>query len=154
MIGDALQLAAVPGCAVSDWADAGPNRAGCEVDLSPAYAKQCTRATRGVIFDRTNGAVTISDVIEKPAGDVRWAVVTDARIKIDGKSVMLEKNGKCLILQRDDNMGGDWREFSLLPPTTEENRNEGFRMLGFHAARCGEVRLRVSWHLRPEPPQR
>ncbi len=150
VIGDALQVAAMPGCPVSDWTPEKLGSTSCEIDLTPAYAKQCARAMRGVTFDKTNGAVSIKDLVEKPVGDLRWAVVTDASVRLDGKSVMLEKNGKRLILSREDDMGGEWREFSLLPPTPEQNKNEGFRMLGFVVARGEELRIHVKWRLATE----
>jgi hypothetical protein len=153
VIADALQEAPMPGCPVTPWREEGQQASRCEIDLTRAYAKQCASAKRMVTFDRGTGAVTMTDVLEKPAGEVRWAVVTDASIKFEGREVLLQKNGKTLVLRRDDDSGGAWQEFSLKPPTAEENQNKGYRMIGFRVAQSDPIKLRVHWQLAPNKPK-
>jgi hypothetical protein len=148
MIADALQEAPMPGCPVAPWKEEADQLASCEIDLTRAYAKQCASAKRMVFFHRMNGGVTLEDRIEKPAGDVRWAVVTDARVTIQGRTVTLQKNDKTLVMQREDISGGEWQEFSLQPPTEQENSNKGFRMIGFDVPPGDQVKVRVGWELR------
>lgn len=149
VIGDALQAAPMPGCPVSPWSEEKGQLSSCTIDLTRAYAQQCALAKRLVTFDRGTGGVTLEDRIEKPIGEVRWAVVTDASIKIQGREVLLQKKGKTLVLRRDDIMGGDWQEFSLKPPTAEENQNEGYRIIGFCVAQSDQVKVRVQWQPAP-----
>jgi hypothetical protein len=59
----------------------------------------------------------------------------------------LRKNGKTLVLERDDETGGAWQEFSLKPPTDQEDDNEGYRMIGFIAPEQEQLDLRVSWQI-------
>jgi hypothetical protein len=154
VIGDALQEAPMPGCPVTPWKKEVDEILHAEIDLTKAYSKQCVKAKRAVFFHCANGAVTLEDRIEKPMGDVRWAVVTDARISILGRTVTLQKNGKTLLLQREDITGGEWQEFSLIPPTEQENRNKGFRMIGFRVPASDQVKVRVSWKLSTNEKER
>jgi hypothetical protein len=147
VIADALQAAPMPGCPVTPWQEEVDQLVGCEIDLTRAYAKQCASAKRMVFFHRANGGATLEDRIEKPTGDVRWAVVTDARFTIQGRTVKLQKNGKTLIMQRKDITGGEWQEFSLQPPTAQENTNKGFRIIGFRVSPSDQVKVRVGWEL-------
>lgn len=146
VIGDALQLDPEQGCPVTPWVENGM-QSQCEIDLSSVYAKQCASAKRHVSFDRSQGRVEMSDKIRKPMGAVRWAVVTDADVKIEGQKVLLQKNGKTLVLQRDDAAGGAWQEFSLVPATMAEEQNKDYRMVGFLAPAQEELDLRVSWQM-------
>jgi hypothetical protein len=147
VIADVLQETPMPGCPVTPWKEEGDQLASCEIDLTRAYAKQCASAKRVAFFHRKNGGVSMVDLIEKPSGDVRWAVVTDALCTIQGRSVKLQKNGKTLIMNRLDISGGEWQEFSLQPPTAGENANKGFRMIGFLVPASDQVKVRVAWEL-------
>ncbi len=149
VIGEALQSTPMPGCSVTPWSKANEQSASCEIDLTRAYVKQCARARRTVTVDLGTGAVTMTDLVEKPVGEVRWAAVTDAAIKFQGREVLLQKKGKTLVLRRDDMMGGDWQEFSLKPPTKDENQNNGYRIIGFRVAQSDQVQVSVQWQLAP-----
>lgn len=147
VIADALQEVPLPGCPVTPWKEEADEITSCEIDLTPAYARQCASAKRMVFFHRKNGGVTLEDRIGKPTGDVRWALVTDARVTFQGRMVKLQKKGQTLIMQRQDDSGGEWQEFSLQPPTEQENSNNGFRMIGFSVPRGDLVEVRVGWEL-------
>ncbi len=139
-----LQKAPEKGCLVSPISREGSKR-GVGVDLAPAYAGQAEEVGRVVTFDLADGSVGIIDIVKKPVGPVRWAVVTKATPKIEGSRVILEEDGKRLILERRDKAGGTWEEYSLKPKTEREQQNKGFRLIGFTAPPAEELRLEVGW---------
>ncbi len=96
-------------------------------------------------FDYATGTVRLTDSIKKPAGPVRWAVITKAQPSFRGNTVILREAGRSLELTRHDACGGTWREFSLKPPTPEENQNTGFHLIGFEAPAAAALQLEVSW---------
>lgn len=70
------------------------------VDLTPAYARNAKLAKRGFRLDRTTEVVTVQDEIDMKYNDSEyyWFMHTEADINIsqDGKSAILEQNGKKL----------------------------------------------------------
>ena len=141
-----LQAAPKEGCPVSPVKLAGTNSS-TVVDLSRAYQDQAESVNRGAMLDAADGSVRIIDTIAKPAGPVRWAVVTKAKPKFEGDRVILEEGGKRLILTRHGKAGGKWEEYSLQPKTGEEQQNKGFRLIGFTAPKGDELVLEVGWKL-------
>jgi hypothetical protein len=141
-----LQGAPKEGCPVSPVKQAGANSS-TVVDLSRAYQDQAESVNRGAVLDAADGSVRIIDTIAKPVGSVRWAVVTKAKPKFEGNTVILEEGGKRLVMTRHDKAGGKWEEYSLQPKTKEEKQNEGFRLIGFTAPKGDELRLEVGWKL-------
>lgn len=134
------------GCPVSPVKQDG-TRSGAVVDLGRAYEGQAESVKRSAVLDAKDGAVRMTDTIAKPAGPVRWAVVTKAKPKFEGDTVILEEGGKRLVLTRHDKAGGKWEEYSLKPRTKEEKQNEGFRLIGFTVPQGDELRLEVGWKL-------
>jgi hypothetical protein len=120
-------------------------------DLAPAYQKQAAAVKRTAAFDSKTGTVTMEDHVTAPAGPVRWAAVTRAKVRIDGPRVTLEESGKQLVLTRGDNHGGDWQVSDATPPTSRENPNRDFRIVHFSAPAAAELRLRVAWEPLPHP---
>jgi len=118
-----------------------------DVDMGRAYAGQAENVLRKVTFDESNGSVSIHDRLEKPVGPVRWAVVTKAKPKIDGTRVILEEAGKRLILERHDQAGGQWEEYSLKPKTEREQQNQGFHLIGFTVPATDALELKVGWKI-------
>ena len=143
-----LQAAPKEGCPVSPVMQAGTQHVAV-VDLSRAYQDQAKNVERRAMLDEADGSVRITDIIRKPAGPVRWAVVTKAKAKFEGNTVILEEAGKRLVMTRHDRAGGKWEEYSLKPKTKEEQQNGGFRMIGFTAPEGEELRLEVGWKLQP-----
>jgi hypothetical protein len=141
-----LQGAPKEGCPVSPVKLAGTSSS-TVVDLSRAYQDQAAGVKRGAVLDAADGSVRITDTIAKPAGPVRWAVVTKAKPKIEGNTVILEEGGKRLVMTRHDKAGGKWEEYSLQPKTKEERQNEGFRLIGFTAPKGDALKLEVGWKL-------
>lgn len=146
VIGGKLQAAPKEGCPVSAIKKDGA-RNGTVVDLGRAYEGQAESVKRSAVLDAEDASVRLTDMIEKPAGPVRWAVATKAKLKIEGNTVILEEGGKRLVLTRHDTAGGKWEEYSLKPKTKEEQQNHGFRMIGFTAPKGEAMRLEVGWKL-------
>lgn len=144
VIGDQLQATPAKGCPLQ-WIKESNTQQVLRADLSLAYEKQASSVRREALFDSKTGRVEMSDTLVKPVGKVRWAVVTDAKIEIKGKMVILKNQGKTLTLQRLDEHGGDWEIYSLKPPTAQENPNKGMQMLGFTVAPQEQLKLRVAW---------
>lgn len=117
------------------------------IDLSSAYNAQADKVVRFTHWDAKSGAVKLHDEIDGPAGPVRWAIVTKALPRIEGERLILEEEGKRLILIRHDASGGAWEEYSLKPATEREQQNKGFHLLGFTAPPAEKLRLEVSWKL-------
>lgn len=140
------QAAPQEGCPVSPLKQDG-TRSGTVIDLSRAYQDQAESVKRSAVLDAKDGSVRIIDRIAKPAGKVRWAVVTSAKPKIDGDTVTLEEGGKSLVLTRRDRSGGKWEEYSLKPSNPREKQNEGFRLIGFTAPQRDALVLEVGWML-------
>lgn len=117
------------------------------IDLDAAYKGQAESVGRLAVLNAADGSVRMTDIIEKPAGPVRWAVVTKAKPRFEGNAVILEEGGKRLVMTRHDTAGGKWEEYSLKPKIKEEKQNEGFRMIGFTTPKWEAMRLVVGWKL-------
>ncbi len=141
-----LQAAPKEGCPVSMIKRDG-TRSGTVVDLDRAYQGQAKSVKRSAVLDEADGSARIVDRITQPVGPVRWGVVTKAKAKMEGNTVILEEGGKRLVLTRYDKAGGKWEEYSLTPKTKEEKQNEGFRMIGFTAPQGDDLVLEVGWKL-------
>ena len=85
-------------------------------------------------------AIHVRDEITGAGGDVRWAMVTGAEIKLDGNKAMLHQDGKTLqveILVPED---ARFEVLSNTPPTKQEKQNESTHIL---AARLTADALRT-----------
>ena len=146
VIDDRLQEAPKEPCLITGSGEKEGER-WLEIDLGPAYKKQASKVIRRAIFDEGDGRVEMEDELTKPVGPVRWAVVTDAKVTIEGRSVTLEKGGRRLVVKRKDGSGGDWVVKDATPPSAQEKQNEGFRVVSFTAPKNDRVRLQVEWAL-------
>ena len=72
-----------------------PAHAHAVIDMSNAYKGQAKKVLRGIaMLDRK--AVLIQDEITAPTGEVRWGMLTTAKIKLNGAKATLTKDGKTL----------------------------------------------------------
>lgn len=103
-------------------------RSAAIVDMTDAYAGQVDSAKRGIeLVDRH--ALHVRDELTHPTGKVRWAMVTQAQITIDGPNATLEQGGKTLKVQLRSPAGAVFEVLSTAPPTSVEKPNQGTRML-------------------------
>jgi hypothetical protein len=146
-IGGRLQtINAEPAAIIEEPKTSGkPAHASVAFDLSPSYKGQAKRIVRRAKFDLKSGAVLMEDRVDAPVDDVRWAVVTRAKVTIHGRTAVLEENGKSLKVTRLDDAGGAWQVLPAKPPTSRENQNQGFRILSFTAPKAESLDLRVRW---------
>ena len=146
VIGDKLQNTA----AVAKVAHFGvtPSRVHATVNMTDAYKGQATSVVRTIeLLDRR--IVRVLDGITDPKGEVRWGMVTEADIKLDGNKAILSQQGKKLTAEMVSPPGAKSEIVSTKPPTPREKQNRGTRML---AARLkpakGDMRIEVL--LRPQ----
>jgi hypothetical protein len=130
-------------CEVIDF-QSSPERASAVIDMSDAYEGQAVRALRRVeLLDRK--AVHIFDELTGVDGEVRWGIVTAAKVEIRGGRAVLHEDGKMLEARILEPAEAEFRTVSTAPPTAAENQNSGTALLAIEVRpeRGGTVRLRV-----------
>ena len=143
LIGNQLQNPDASPCPLTHFSSK-PDHGSASFDLTSAYQGQAEKVIRSCEFDRENHSVTIVDSISSPQDSVRWAIMTSAKIHIDGKTAILKKSGKQLRLTRNDNHGGAWTVIDATPPMDIENQNKGKRILAFTAPAAKQLDLSVT----------
>jgi hypothetical protein len=146
VIGDKLQNTA----AAAKVVDFGvtPSRVHATVNRTDAYKGQATSVVRTIeLLDRR--IVRVLDEITDPKGEVRWGMVTEADIKLDGNKAILGQQGKKLTAEMVSPPGAKFEIVSTKPPTLRENQNQGTRMLAARGARHADGRQGAA-----VPPQR
>ena len=125
-----------------------PNRVHATVNMTDAYQGQATTATRTIeLLERRTDRVV--DKITDPKAEVRWGMVTEAHIKLDGNKAILSQQGKKLTAEIVSPPGAKFEIVSTKPPKPNENQNKSTRML---AARFKPVKgeMRIEVLLRPQ----
>lgn len=144
VIGGKLQNSTAKPCPLTNFSS-NPNSGLASFDLTSAYDGQADSVVRSCQFDRINHRVTLTDVIKSPKQNVRWAIVTHAKIEIKGKVVTLKRSGKQLKITRNDSHGGNWVVLDATPPTKIENQNKSVRILAFTAPASEKLELSLSF---------
>ena len=131
----------------------GGKDAGAIVDLSPVFAGQASRVTRGFSF-RPTKSVLIRDELEglKAGDNVRWAMVTNAQIAIsdDGSSATLTQSGKTLRIGLRSSVAARLEVASAQPPQNDyDQANPGAQLLiaNFMAPASGNL----DWSVELQP---
>ena len=143
VIGGQLQNAEASPCPLTDF-NSDSKKGDATFDLSSCYLGQAKKVIRHAEFNRAKQHVTITDSIDGAQAPVRWAIVTRAKITIDGQTATLRKAGKQLQLTRNDNHGGSWKVLDATPKLAEENQNKGVRLLAFTAPATKNLELSVT----------
>lgn len=115
------------------------------MDLSEVYAGQAGSVKRGCSIDRAAEVVYLTDVIDGAEGEVRWAIVTRAKVQVDGKKVLLKQGGKTLEVVREDGEGGAWKVLDAKPGTEIEDQNKGVSLLTFTVPKKEKMVLKVKF---------
>ena len=122
------------------------------VDLSSIYAGQVARARRGVSL-QPDRSVRVQDEIATldRAATVRWAMVTQADVRIDGPDrATLSLEGKRLSFRVLEPAGAALKIFPTNPPPSPlDAPNEGTRMIGFETSAPGNGLQRIVVQLVP-----
>jgi hypothetical protein len=122
------------------------------VDTSSIYRGQLEQARRGVAL-QADATVLVQDEIAALGNlaTVRWAMVTRADVKIDGPGqATLTQAGKTLRFRVVEPAGIELRIYPTdPPPSANDARNEGTRLLGFEVAVTARQLQRIVVHLAP-----
>ncbi|MCD4826059.1 MAG: heparinase II/III family protein [Phycisphaerae bacterium] len=125
-----------------------PSRVHAVVDMTNAYRGQAKKVRRGVaMLDRN--AILIQDEITAPVDDVRWGMLTHAKIKLDGAKAILTRGGKTLSAEILEPAGAKFEIVSTTPPTEKEKQNKGTRMLATTIKPGKSKRVRIVILLKP-----
>jgi hypothetical protein len=113
------------------------------IDMGEVYRGQAGRAHRGVAL-AGNRQVVVRDRIEdlKKGAKVRWAMVTEAKVKVAGAGqATLEQDGKTLRLSVVRPEGVDIRTWDISEARNEwDSPNPGAMIVGFvHEAGDGKI---------------
>ncbi len=120
-----------------------PDKGHAVIDMSNAYSGQVAKLIRKAEFSRVGQCVIITDSVRDAKAAVRWAVVTQADVSIEGGDVILRRAGKKLKISRKDNHGGVWSVRDAKPPSAAERQNEGYRLVSFTVPLVKSMDLRV-----------
>jgi rhamnogalacturonyl hydrolase YesR len=121
------------------------------LDLSPVYAGQAKKVTRGFVF-RPGKQVLIRDELEglKPGSAVRWAMVTDAKITFNGEAATLSESGKTLHVQLLAPASAQLASISAEPPKDAfDAPNPGQQILIVNAVAPASGALEICVQLTP-----
>ncbi len=128
-----------------------PARAHAVMDLSEAYAGQAARVRRGVaLLNRRR--VLVQDELEgvQEGAEVRWAMATEAEVKIDGRRAALTQGGKTLHAEILSPAGARFELASTDPGDDRQHQNKGARMLVAHVESRGrKTPMRIAVLLTP-----
>ena len=129
------------------------------VDLSLVYAGQATSVHRGIALPGRDAPKRLCAVLRDewdgvPEGEsVRWAMMTDADVQVDGRKAVLSKNGKSLVATIVDGPASvAFRVQDATPPTAAEDQNKGMRILAVDVKSDGSPQsLEISFTLPGTP---
>ncbi|MBN2292696.1 MAG: heparinase II/III family protein [Pirellulales bacterium] len=107
-----------------------PKATHATIDMSDAYKGQAESVVRKAsLLDRKK--VVIEDVVTAAVDDVRWGMVTKAKITLDGPRAILTKAGHTMNVEIVSPKNARFEILSTRPKTDIENQNKGTRMLAF-----------------------
>jgi hypothetical protein len=137
--------------AITHFSDA--QDAGAIVDLTPVFAGQAARVTRGFVF-RPGSHVLIRDEIEglTPGDVVRWALMTRADVTLgaDAAQATLREAGQQLGAALQSSAGGKWDTLSAETPVhSYDAHNPGARLLVADVTAPASGRITVTVTLQP-----
>lgn len=115
------------------------------VDLSAAYAGQLHEARRGIGL-RADGTVVVQDEFRTKGKqtNVRWGMVTKAKVTLDGATAVLRQAGKRLRVRVLAPAGARLEVYdTATPKAAHDAANRGTRMLGFEVQVPPEGRSRL-----------
>lgn len=121
-----------------------PERTAAVIDMTDAYSGSVESARRGL--EMLEGrAIHVRDELTGLKEPVRWAMVTAAKIKVDGNKAALTQDGKTLQAEILAPPGAKFEIASTKPPTAQEKQNKGMQILAIaiDAGPSGDVALSV-----------
>ena len=125
-----------------------PARAHAVADLSAAYAGQAERVRRGVaLLDRAQ--LLVQDEVVGARDRVRWALVTEADVTLDGHAATLRQDGEALLVEVLRPAGARLGLASTDPGDPRQNPNEGTSMLTLHVPPGADGTVQIAVRLVP-----
>lgn len=113
-------------------------------DLSAAYKDQAKSAVRTVTLFK-DGRFVIEDRLSGVSEPVRWAMMSPAKIEVNGKTATLKRGDKSVKAILESEEAEVFQTLSAAPPTAAERRNEGFTILAaFAQPKNGDITIRVT----------
>jgi hypothetical protein len=131
-----------------------PTRWHAVMDLSETYEGQVATALRGIaMIDRSR--ILVQDDVEllDDTTSVRWAVMTDASVTLDGASALLRKGGKSPRAEILSPAGARFEVLSTNPGDERQNDNRGTVLLATTVRPASEPAVRLAVLLSPVGPQ-
>ena len=126
-----------------------PARAHAVVDMSNAYRGQAKKALRGIAMLERSAVLVQDEITPLDDSEIRWGMVTSAKIKLDGAKAVLTKNGRMLEAEILAPAGAKFKIVSTAPPTKEEKTNKGTSMLAVSVKPDGKKLVRLTVLLKP-----
>jgi len=117
------------------------------VDMADAYKGQVAVAMRVATLYK-DGSVRIEDMLNGVTEPVRWGMMTQAAIELDGKTATLSQRNQKIRVELQSDYAEKFEITSAKPPTEAENQNTGFSMLTTTAA-PKEERVHITVTIRP-----
>ncbi|GHT26188.1 hypothetical protein FACS18942_03170 [Planctomycetales bacterium] len=144
VIGDKIQNpAAVSRIIEFEKSKGGKTVARAVADMTEAYKGQVKSAKRTATLQK-DGTFIIEDELDGVSEPVRWAMVSAAKIKTEGKTAELSQNKKILNVELVSKQAEKFETISALPLTEKENQNKGASILAaFARPQDGKVSIKV-----------
>jgi hypothetical protein len=144
VIGDKIQNPAADCKIVAfEIPENGQTLARAVADITDAYKGQVQSAQRTATLQK-DGTFIVEDQLDGVSESVRWAMVTEAKIELDGKTATLVQKGEKLRVEMISDQAVRFETVSAKPPTEQEKPNEGISILAsFAVPKDGKVSFRV-----------
>ena len=118
-------------------------------NLTAVYKNQASSVKRGLSFiDRKT--VVIQDEIINAKGEIRWGMMTNAKIKIEGNTATLTRAGKKMRMRILSPAGAKFVVESAKPGTKKEKQNKNMKMLAVRVMPQKNKLTKITIQLQPE----
>ncbi|MCD4825538.1 MAG: heparinase II/III family protein [Phycisphaerae bacterium] len=137
-----------------------PDRAHTVVDMSNAFREQVKKIMRGVAMLERSAVLVQDEITPLDDSEIRWGMVTPAKIELAGAKAILTKDGRTLEAEILAPAGAKFKIVSTTPPTWKgddpnkdtrwkENPNKGTSMLAISVKPDGKKLVRIVVLLKP-----
>ena len=128
----------------------GPGRTSAVMDLASAYEGQADDVRRGIAL-LDGRRVLVQDELTLPSdtSTVRWGMVTEADVRLDGASALLRQDGRTLRAEILAPASARFELVSTDPGDPRQRQNEGTRMLATSVGAEGGPDVRLAILLMP-----
>ena len=108
------------------------------IEQSPVYAGQLAEARRGVALAGTS-VVVQDDLRASGAATVRWAMLTQAAVRVEGSTAVLTREGRTLTMTVSAPAGATLEVWPAVGPATYDAPNPGAVLVGFRTALAADA---------------